>query len=37
MTTPSPFERAFGVLEGLLDRLDSLVGEGPLPWLPRER
>ena len=30
MTTPEPVERAFGVLEGLVDRLDKLVGAGPL-------
>jgi len=34
MTTREPIERAFGVLEGLIDRLDALVGDGPLPWLP---
>ncbi len=34
MTTPEPIERAFSVLEGLVDRLDALVGAGPLPWLP---
>ena len=33
MTTPEPVERAFGVLTGLVDQLDTLVGEGPLPWL----
>jgi oligoendopeptidase F len=35
MTDAAPIERAFGVLEGLIDRLDRLVGTGPLPWLPR--
>lgn len=34
MTSHEPIERAFGVLEGLVDRLDALVGDGPLPWLP---
>jgi oligoendopeptidase F len=33
MTTPEPIERAFSVLTGLVDQLDTLVGEGPLPWL----
>ena len=33
MTTPAPVERAFGVLGGLIDELDRLVGDGPLPWL----
>ena len=33
MTTPEPIERAFTVLTGLVDQLDTLVGEGPLPWL----
>jgi oligoendopeptidase F len=33
MTTPEPIERAFGVLTGLVDQLDTLVGAGPLPWL----
>ncbi|GAC1433772.1 MAG: hypothetical protein NVSMB65_07740 [Chloroflexota bacterium] len=35
MTSPAPIERAFGVLEDLISRLDRLVGVGPLPWLPR--
>jgi len=30
MTSREPVERAFGVLEGLVDRLDQLVGAGPL-------
>ena len=30
MTSPEPVERAFGVLSRLIDRLDKLVGEGPL-------
>jgi len=30
MTTPEPVERAFGVLAGMIDRLDVLVGAGPL-------
>jgi oligoendopeptidase F len=30
MTSREPVERAFGVLEGLVDRLDKLVGAGPL-------
>ncbi|MGI8588252.1 MAG: oligoendopeptidase F [Chloroflexia bacterium] len=30
MTQPEPVERAFRVLESLVDRLDKLVGEGPL-------
>ena len=30
MTTPEPVERAFGVLTRLVDRLDELVGNGPL-------
>ncbi len=34
MTTPAPIEQAMGVLEDLIDRLDHLVGDGPLPWLP---
>lgn len=34
MTTPEPVERAFSVLEGLIDRLDKIAGDGPLPWLP---
>ena len=33
MASPKPVERAFGVLEGLIDQLDALVGEGPLSWL----
>jgi oligoendopeptidase F len=33
MATPAPIERAFGVLEELVDRLDELVEDGPLPWL----
>jgi len=35
MTTPAPIERAFTVLEGFVDQLDDLVGDGPLLWLPR--
>ena len=34
MAGPEPIERAFVALEGLVDRLDELVGGGPLPWLP---
>ncbi|HMA32941.1 MAG TPA: oligoendopeptidase F [Chloroflexia bacterium] len=30
MTAPEPVERAFGVLADLVDRLDGLVGPGPL-------
>lgn len=30
MTTPQPLERAFGILERMINRLDELVGEGPL-------
>ena len=30
MASPAPVERAFEVLEGLIDRLDKLVGPGPL-------
>ncbi|MDQ3929403.1 MAG: M3 family metallopeptidase, partial [Chloroflexota bacterium] len=30
MRSPEPVERAFGVLERMIDRLDALVGEGPL-------
>ncbi len=30
MAAPEPVERAFGVLAGLIDRLDRLVGAGPL-------
>jgi oligoendopeptidase F len=30
MSTPEPVEKAFQVLDGLLDRLDQLVGKGPL-------
>jgi oligoendopeptidase F len=36
MTTPAPVERAFSVLEGLINRLDQIVGDGPLPWLPKQ-
>jgi oligoendopeptidase F len=35
MTTPAPIERAFGVLKRLVDQLDTLVGAGPLAWLPK--
>ena len=34
MATPEPIERAFGVLKGLVDQLETLVGDEPLPWLP---
>lgn len=30
MTTPEPVERAFAVLTRMIDRLDELVGDGPL-------
>ena len=30
MTTPEPLERAFGILERMVNRLDELVGDGPL-------
>ncbi|MEO5950852.1 MAG: M3 family metallopeptidase, partial [Chloroflexia bacterium] len=30
MTTPEPLESAFGILERMVNRLDELVGEGPL-------
>ncbi|MGA7730009.1 MAG: oligoendopeptidase F [Chloroflexia bacterium] len=30
MTTPEPLERAFGILERMVNRLDELVGQGPL-------
>ena len=30
MTTPEPVERAFGILERMVNRLDELVGQGPL-------
>jgi oligoendopeptidase F len=30
MATPEPVERAFGILERMINRLDELVGEGPL-------
>lgn len=30
MTTPQPLERAFGILERMINRLDELVGDGPL-------
>ena len=30
MTTPQPVERAFGILERMVNRLDELVGAGPL-------
>jgi oligoendopeptidase F len=30
MSAPEPIERAFGVLEQMIDRLDTLVGAGPL-------
>jgi oligoendopeptidase F len=30
MTSPEPLERAHAVLAGLIDRLEALVGEGPL-------
>jgi oligoendopeptidase F len=30
MNTPEPVERAFAVLSRMIDRLDELVGEGPL-------
>ena len=30
MLAPEPVERAFDILEGLIDRLDRLVGAGPL-------
>lgn len=36
MTGPEPIERAFKVLEDMIDRLDALVGEGPFPWLPAQ-
>jgi oligoendopeptidase F len=30
MSTPEPVERAFGILSGMVDRLDKLVGQGPV-------
>ena len=30
MSAPAPVEQAFGVLADLVDRLDRLVGSGPL-------
>jgi oligoendopeptidase F len=30
MTTPEPVSRAFGVMTGFIDRLDEIVGKGPL-------
>jgi oligoendopeptidase F len=30
MSTPEPVERAFGILNGMVDRLDKLVGQGPV-------
>ncbi|MEO6457166.1 MAG: oligoendopeptidase F [Chloroflexia bacterium] len=30
MSTPEPVERAFGVMTRMIDRLDELVGEGPI-------
>jgi oligoendopeptidase F len=30
LTTPEPVARAFAVLETLIDRLDTLIGPGPL-------
>ena len=30
MSTPEPVKRAFGVMTGMIDRLDELVGEGPI-------
>ena len=30
MSAPEPIDRAFGVLEEMVDRLDALVGDGPL-------
>jgi oligoendopeptidase F len=30
MSAPEPVEQAFGALEQMIDRLDALVGEGPL-------
>jgi len=30
MNTPEPVERAFAVLTRMIDRLDELVGGGPL-------
>jgi oligoendopeptidase F len=30
MSAPEPVERAFGALEEMIDRLDTLVGDGPL-------
>ncbi len=30
MSTPEPVERAFGILKGMIDRLDKLVGQGPI-------
>ncbi len=36
MTSPEPVERAFGVLSRLVNRLDQLVGEGPVSSLERQ-
>ena len=30
MSAPEPVEQAFGALEQMIDRLDALVGTGPL-------
>src|SRR5262249_21783457 len=30
LRSPEPVERAFGVLEGIVNRLDQLIGAGPL-------
>lgn len=37
MTSPDPVERAFGVLSRMIDRLDQIVGEGPLAQVGTKR
>ncbi len=37
MTDTAPIERAFTVLTGLVDKLDGIVGDGPLPWLQPQK
>lgn len=34
MSTPEPIQRAFAVLERHVAQLETMVGAGPLPWLP---
>lgn len=37
MTSPDPVERAFAVLSRMIDRLDQVVGEGPLAQVGTKR